>query len=164
SGVSDPGWDLLNFPDRFVRSAARIALEESEPQLWTERALNEENPGKALTALLALVRVRADDPQHHPKDAQPVEETLKNRILESLARIKWDGLNEEQRLDLLRIYEILFNRMGRPDEAQRSRVLAVLDSHYPAKSRFVNAMLCEILVYLEAPEVVTRALALLAVA
>jgi hypothetical protein len=119
------------------RSAARVALEHVDPKDWSERALNETDQSKALSALLALVRVSADDPQHHPKDCRPVDEALKNRILEALGRIHWDSLNEEQRLEWLRIFQILFNRMGRPHDSQRSQVIALLDPHYPAKSRFV---------------------------
>jgi putative heme-binding domain-containing protein len=157
-------WPGLEDPDRFIRSAARVALEHVDPKQWSERALNETDPAKALAALLALVRVSADDPQHHPNDCRTVDEALKNRLLESLGRIRWESLSESQRLEWLRIYQILFNRMGRPNESQRNQVVALLDPLYPAKSRFVNAMLCEILVYLEAPGVATKTLALLAAA
>jgi putative heme-binding domain-containing protein len=155
-------WTNLGDADRFIRFAARTALEHIEPKHWAERALNEENPARALAALLALVRVSADDPQHHPKDARPIDEALKGRILDSLARFDWNKLDETQRIELLRIYQILFVRMGVPNESQRQRVLSLLDPHYPSKSRNVNAMLCEIMVYLEAPSAAKKTLAMLA--
>ena len=36
-------------------------------------------------------------------------------------RFDWDRLDEAQRLDLLRVYAVLFNRIGRPDGAERQR-------------------------------------------
>lgn len=156
--------DFLASDDRFLRAAARTAFEHVDPAIWRDQALSDHYPPTALAALLAIVRVSADDPQHHPKDARPVDEALKGRILDSLARFDWNKLDETQRIELLRIYEILFVRMGKPNDTQRQRVLSLLDPHYPNKSRNVNAMLCEIMVYLEAPDVVKRTLAMLAAA
>ena len=58
--------------------------------------------------------------------------------------------DETGRIDLLRVYEVLFNRFGRPEEPERQKVIARLDPHFPARGRFVNAELCQVLVYLEA--------------
>src|SRR5262249_7407051 len=66
--------------------------------------------------------------------------------------------------DLLRIYAVLFNRTGKPDEEARKKLIARFDRRYPAKSRELNADLCQMLVYLEAPSVVEKSLALLAAA
>jgi putative heme-binding domain-containing protein len=160
----DDAWMALNNGDRFIRSAARIDLEQIDPKLWRQRALDEKDKARSLSALLALVRVGGIDPFHRKKDDPPVDIFLMTDVLKALQRFQWDSLSEEQRLELLRIYEILFNRFGPPGEAQRKAVLAQLNSHYPAKSRFENAMLCEVLVFLEAPDVVTKTLALIAAA
>ncbi len=165
-GQKDPqavatAWPYLNHADRYIRYAARVALEHQDPKEWQERSLAEKDPQAALTALLALVRVRASDPFHRPKDAPPVDEQLKARLLTALDRITWSKLTDAQRLELLRVYGLIFNRMGRPDEAARQRVLAHLDPHYPARNPLLNADLCQILVYLEAPGVATKTLKLL---
>src|SRR5262249_36904974 len=110
------------------------------------------------------VRATAQDPFHHPRktgEGVPGAE-LKPPILDALDRIAWDKLTDGQRLDLLRIYAILFNRMGKPDETARQKLIARLDPHYPAKSRELNADLCQLLVYLEAPDIVSKTLKLLA--
>jgi putative heme-binding domain-containing protein len=62
------------------------------------------------------------------------------------------------------VYELLFNRLGRPTAAQRQAVLARLEPLYPARGRELNAELCQILVYLRAPTVVEKTLKLLAAA
>jgi putative heme-binding domain-containing protein len=162
----DTAWPHLGHEDRFVRYAARVAIEHQDPKAWQERALKETDPAKALGALLALVRAVSQDPFHHPRkpgDRVPGAD-LKTPILESLDRITWEKLDDAQRLDLLRIYAILFNRIGKPDENARQKLIARLDAHYPAKGRELNAELCQTLVYLEAPSVVEKTMDLLSAA
>ena len=156
----DAAWPYLDHADRFIRSAARVALEHQDPKGWSDRALAEKEPGKALAALLALVRVSSSDPLHAGR-SWTVDEALKAKLLHALRAIAWDKLTDEQRLDLLRVYAILFVRMGPPDAAAREKVISKLDPHYPATNRFLNADLCQLLVYLEAPKVVDRTLKLM---
>jgi putative heme-binding domain-containing protein len=163
----ETAWKYLNHPDRYIRSAARIAIEHQDPKTWQERALAEKDPQTALQALLALVRVSASDPFHRrqPQVGPPApacDEVLRGRLLEALDHIGWEGLTNEQRLDLLRVYAIAFNRMDRPDDATCKRVIARFDPLFPAKTRELNAELCQLLVYLEAPGIVGKLLAMLA--
>jgi putative heme-binding domain-containing protein len=162
----DTAWPYLGHDDRFLRSAARIAIEHQDPKEWQDRALKENDLARAINALLALVRATGEDPFHHPrKPVDPVPgEALKTPILEALDRIDWDKLTDSQRLDLLRVYAVLLNRTGMPDDAARKKLIARLDAHYPAKGRELNAELCQTLVYLEAPTVVEKTLKLLAAA
>ena len=71
-GHADPkavetAWPYLANPDRFIRSAARVAIEFQDPATWREKALAETNPTAALEALLALTQVSAADPAHRPR-------------------------------------------------------------------------------------------------
>jgi putative heme-binding domain-containing protein len=174
----DAAWPYLGHEDRFIRYAARVAIEHQDPKTWQERALKETDPAKALGALLALVRATSQDPFHHPRkspnrnpsvnaNANPNAnpnvpgQALKAPILGALDRLEWDKLTDGQRLDLLRIYAILFNRMDKPEESARQKLIARLDPHYAAKTRELNADLCQLLVYLEAPSVVEKTMALL---
>jgi putative heme-binding domain-containing protein len=163
SKAAEAAWPYLGHEDRFIRFAARVAIEHQDPKTWQDRALKEADPAKALGALLALVRATGQDPFHHPrKPGDPVPgRVLQGPILEALDRIDWEKLTDHQRLNLLRVYAILFNRTGKPDEAARQKLIARLDPHYPAKSRELNAELCQTLVYLEAPSVVEKTLALM---
>jgi putative heme-binding domain-containing protein len=152
-------WPHLKSDDRFIRSAARVAIEHQDAKTWTEKALKETNPQAALEAFLALVRVSSDDPQHKKT---PVDTQLKGQILEALAKIEWAKLNDFQKSELLRIYSILFVRMGPPDSAVAKQLIERFDVVYPAKSRFVNADLCQLLVYLQAPNTAEKTVKLLA--
>jgi putative heme-binding domain-containing protein len=177
-GHQDPkaletAWPYLGHKDRFIRFAARVAIEHQDPKTWQDRALKESDPAKALGALLALVRATGQDPFHHPrKPTDPVPgEALKAPILDALDRLGWDKLTETQQLDLLRIYAVLFNRMGPPPSpppggggeggGARQKLIARFDPQFPAKSRELNAELCQLLVYLEAPAIATKALKLM---
>jgi putative heme-binding domain-containing protein len=160
----DVAWPYLGHEDRFVRYAARVAIEHQDPKDWQQRALSETDPARALNALLALVRATGKDPFHHPRKANdPVPGAdLKKPILAALERIGWDHLTQAQKLDLLRVYAVLFNRMGSPEAAERKALLGRLDTQFPAQSRELNAELCQLLVYLEASDVVAKSLKLMA--
>ncbi|HEV3146696.1 MAG TPA: c-type cytochrome [Gemmataceae bacterium] len=154
-------WPYLNHADRFIRFAARVALEWQDPKEWQDRALEEKDPEAAITALLALVRVSATDPFHRTKDTPPVNEQLKQSILQALRKIKWDTFNDDQRLELVRVYHVLFNRMGPPGDFERPEVIHRFDSVYPTHNHLLNGEICALLAYLEAPNVVSKTLKLM---
>jgi putative heme-binding domain-containing protein len=64
------------------------------------------------------------------------------------------------RLALLRVYTLCFTRLGTPDEATRTRLLARLEPWFPAADRALNSELCQLLVYLQSPRVAAAALEL----
>jgi len=154
-------WPYLDHPDRFVRWAARVALEFQDVATWRDKAIEEKNPWKAIPALLALIHVSAQDPIHRkPSDPEP-DQALKARILESLARVRGEELPEARTLDLLRVYEVLFTRFGKPETSVASELIAWLDARYPAKSRAMNAELARLTVALGAPDAAAKTVALL---
>src|SRR5262249_44705291 len=106
---------------------------------------------------------------HHP--GRPVDEALKAKLIDALDAIAWDKLDNDmnrfgdyQRLELLRIYMILFNRYGPPSPEQQAKVLAKLSPHFPdpQPDRLLNGDLCQVLVYLQSPEVAAKSLKLMA--
>jgi putative heme-binding domain-containing protein len=165
-GKNDPAaieaaWPHLASPDRFIRWAARTAVEHQGLAGWRDKALKEKDPEISLTALLALVRIGARDPQHRKKEDPAPDASLQPAVLEALARLEWDKLTYAQRLELLRIHAILFVRTGKPSEEARKALIARFDPLFPAKGREANAMLAELLIYLDTPGIVTKGVKLL---
>ncbi|MBC7921619.1 MAG: c-type cytochrome [Ferruginibacter sp.] len=140
-------WPHLRDGDRFVRYAARVAVEHQPVSGWQERALAEKDPRVVAQAIAALAR--NGDPR------------LKNRLLDALMAVRFRALPASEQLDLLRAFEITLSRMGEPDPAQKNRLIAYLSPHYPATTNEANRSLSKLLVAVEAPGVVEKTLALL---
>lgn len=154
-------WPYLSHEDRFIRWAARTAIEHQPPQTWADRALAETNSSAQLEALLGLARAAFIDPQHRKPGDPPNDRPLEAKILAALVKLDWNKLSYDDRLRLVRTYEICFNRAGRPDAAEAAKIVAQLDPHFPAKSFPLNWLLCETLVYLQAPGTAAKGIALL---
>jgi putative heme-binding domain-containing protein len=163
SAAIDAIWPYLGHEDRFVRHAARVAVEFQNGEFWFDRALAEPNPQAATNALLALIRVSAPDPAHREPTDAPVDILLKQRILDALDRLApaWESMTMGQKLDLLRVYAVLFNRMGPPDDRARAELISRFDPAYPAQGVELNAELARLLIFLEAPNAAAKTVALL---
>lgn len=167
----EKAWPYLGHPDRFVRFAARTAIEHRPLESWQDRALAETNPEAAITALIALARKVPRDyrptgadldtpPPTYPANGVP-RHVLQPAVIAALAKLDWQTLSEEQRLEMLRAYELALYRLGAPDEATRVQLIARLDDFYPATERRANVMLTELLCYLQAPSAAEEGLRLL---
>lgn len=140
-------WQHLNSPDRFIRYAARLAIERNPVADWQAKALAEKQPNAAFTALLALARLGA-------ADTQPA-------IVKSLTSIPTANLTEEQILNKLRVIQVSIARQGVPTGEVAAQLIADVDPLYPAKSADVNRELSQVLLALNAPNAVARTVALL---
>jgi putative heme-binding domain-containing protein len=164
-GHADPqaiaaAWPMLGDADRFIRWAARVAVEFQDPSDWRAQALADgANPEAALEALLALAQVSAKDPAHRGKDDPRADASIGEQLLAALGRLDWDKLDHSRQLDLLRVYEVVLNRFGKPKDG--TELIARLDAHYPAKSRELNAELVQLLVFLQAPTAAAKTVSLL---
>ena len=141
-------WPHLGHEDRFIRYAARIAVEAQPVQQWRDKALAESSPQALITAMIALAR-------------QGAKEDL-GGVLTALHKIDLASLSEQQLLEALRAYQLAFIRMGKPDEAWRSNVVAKLDKLFPNKSGDANQELVQLLVYLDSPTVIEKTMKLIA--
>jgi len=137
-------WPHLDSEDRFMRYAARIAVESQSVAEWQERALDEERKRAGLTALLALSRSGSREVQ--------------TKLLTALGRFPADELNEVEKLEALRVIQVCLSRMGRPEDEVARDVAKALDVLYPAKSWPLNRELCSLLIALESPGVVKKTL------
>lgn len=78
----------------------------------------------------------------------------------SLQRFPLASLTEDQLLQALRVLELSFARQGKPVAPMARQMIALLDPLYPATSESVNRELVQLPVYLEAPDLVAKTLAL----
>ena len=150
AGAVDFAWPYLKDKDRFVRYAARIAIETQPLSQWEKKVLSEKDPITLIQSTIAIAR-RGNA-------------SVKNQLLKSLTGVAYTQLTESQQLDLLRAFELIFTRMGEPDAAAKKMVATYLNPQYPAKSNFLNRELSKLLVYVDAPNVVEKTMALLAIA
>ncbi len=146
-GAVDFVWPNLKNEDRFIRYAARIALEHQPASQWQARALKEKDPVILTQSMIALARRGTA--------------AARNSMLKALTQIDYAKLSESQQIDLLRAFELVFTRMGAPEAAVKNQVIRYLDPFYPASGNQLNRSLSKILVYLEAPGAVEKTLTLL---
>lgn len=140
-------WPQLKNPDRFIRYAARIAVEHQPVAQWKDKALSEKDPIAATHALIALIR-----------NSKP---EMKADIYKALLNVDNKAFNESQTLDLLRAYELAMLRVGLPEQEVANKIIAKFDAKYPSKSMHMDRALSRLLVPLEAPKVIERTLALM---
>ncbi len=140
-------WPSLGSKDRFIRYAARVAIENQPVAEWKDLAIEESNPQRALLALMALCR-------QGDQNVQP-------DVLNALRRIDFKSLSIQQKLTYLRSLGLCFMRLGAPNSAQRNAIVSILDDNFPANNDQVNVELARLLIYLDAPGVIAKVLSLM---
>lgn len=158
----DVAWPHLNHQDRFIRWAARTAIEHQPLDQWARRALSESDPETQLEALLALARVAGVCPDHRDKRNDVTNAEMGRKVLQALAAIDWNGLGDRAQLTLVRTLQICLNRFGRPEQNVIEQWIAELDPAFPAESFELNWLLCETLVYLQSPSAAEKGMRLIA--
>ena len=146
-GGLEAAWPYLNHKDRFVRYAARVAVEHQPVSSWQSKALSEPDPIALTQSMVALAR-------HGNK-------SLRNQMLERLCAVDYEALTDLQQVDLLRAIELTIARMGTPTGATQQQVIAYLSPRYPADQEVLNGSLSKLLTALNDPKVIETTLALL---
>jgi putative heme-binding domain-containing protein len=124
-----------------------VAVERQDPQDWHERAFAEKRATAIIQAMLAVSRTGTKEQQA--------------AVLKKLNSLAFERLTEEQFLDALRVYQLAYIRLGgrQPENAETdTAVIERLGPLFPHQSEFVSRELCQVLVYLEAPGIVERAM------
>ncbi len=168
-GVNDPNaiemaWPQLSNSDRFVRSAARTAIEHQPVETWSGRALAEKDPAKQVEALLALARAGGIDPKHRKSGDPSVDSVLGDRILAALEVIDFNRLSFPQRLLYVRAVQIALIRFGSFNDNHIRRLTDKLDPFFPAAESELNWLLCETLAFLQSPSLAAKGVAYLSAA
>ncbi len=140
-------YPYLGHADRYIRYAARVALEHQDVKLWQDKVLAERNPETLITGAVGLAR-------QGDKSLQP-------KLIHQLMDLDLASLPEAQQLELLRAWQLVFIRMGEPTPATAARLAHDFYPLFPTKSDFVNRELAALLVYLKAPGIAGKLLALM---
>jgi putative heme-binding domain-containing protein len=140
-------WPYLGHADRFIRYAARVALEFQPVSLWQDRVLSSHDPETLITAAVAL--------------AHQGDKAIQPQLLDALNHIRFNALSLMEQLELLRAYELALVRFGPPSDAARDALVKRLDELYPGTNDLVNRELCNLLCNLQSPTVVAETMPLL---
>lgn len=144
-------WPQLRSNDRFVRYAARIAVESQPIGQWKDRALAVEDPRTAFTILLSIARLGGTAAQ--------------GDLYKALAKFPTAKFAPEAlQLEKLRVIEVSISRNGQPPPDEAAALIAELSPLYPAGSVALNRELCQVLLALNAPGTIERTLKLAAAA
>ncbi len=154
-------WPHLKNEDRFIRWAARIAVEHQPVDSWATKAIAESDPRVQVEALLALARVTGVCPQHRNADTPPVDTAMRAKLLKAVLSIEMSKLDPASQLTLQRTIQIVLNRFGRPDDSIVEKLTVAIDPLFPSDSADLNWLLCETLAYLQSPTVAAKTMALI---
>ena len=136
-------WPLMGHPDRWVRFAARIAVEHQPVDAWRARVKAGANLDLALNAALALARSGG------PQDLAAIVAAA-----DSAANTK----DLRQRQDRLRVLHVAFARHGRPDAATVARLGKESAARIPSGDNFLDRQLAQLAIYLGEPSAPARVL------
>lgn len=142
----DALFEGLRADDAWLRRSARVALEELPVDSWREMALAAVGTEARLQALVALARCgeRSDRPA----------------LAQAIADFPFETLDARQRVAVLRLYALTSTRLGPLLERERDVLRARFDPFYPSGEPALDRELLPVLVSLETPSCVERALEL----
>jgi putative heme-binding domain-containing protein len=151
AAVVEAAWPLLGHEDRYVRFAARVAIERQPTASWVERLWAEKGRLAVMEGCIALARTAGKDGP-------------RGQMLAKLNALEMGKFTPEQQLGVLRAYQLVCIRQGAPTGADREAVLARLEPLYPSKINEMDRELAQLLIFLESPSAVAQTVALMATA
>ncbi len=128
-------FENLDHGDRFIRYAARVSLEHQPIENWFDLFTKETRPDKIIQASIAL--------------AHQGSNSLQPKILKKLNALDWKVLTDNQRMDLLRSYELVFIRMGPPSNLERNTTIKQLKPYFPGDQLSLNRELAQLMQFLK---------------
>ncbi len=140
----------LDHPDRYVRYAARVALEQLPASKWKSQIYNLTGPDAIIESAVAMARI-----------GKPADQEV---LLLHLAKLASHTLTIEQQLAALRALQLNIIRFGKPEGEALHQTLEVLDPLFPSKHPMLDRELCATLVALGSTSVVSKAVQLMATA
>lgn len=141
-------WEQLNNTDRFIRYAARIALEHQAFAGWKNLIQSETDADRIIQSAVAVAR----------KD----EKSARQLVNQKLLSLDWGQLSDRQKKDYLRAVELSTIRLGLPTEQHKNDFIGKLSPHFPSNDYFLDRELGQILVVFGDPTATRKSLDLLA--
>lgn len=133
---------LLGHPDRFIRYAARIALEHQPLELWRAQALAGQQPPAVIEGAIAVAR-----------QAEPAAQSAG---LASLAAVHMNGLSPSDRLGLVRAYQLALIRLGVPTAEVSQALAEKFLPLFPSGDADLDRELASLLVAVRAPGIAAK--------
>lgn len=140
-------WPYLADEDRFLRNAARVAIEFQPVASWIGRAKAETRPQAVITSTVALARAN--------------DSTYQEEAVELLMDLDFSTLETMQKLGYLRALSLTFMRLGESEQETRQHITEQLMSGLPDQDERVNVELVRLLIYLKDSRVIEPALDLI---
>ena len=128
--------EALAHEDRYVRYAARTALEQRSAEDWLPMALADSRSRVVSQAVIAAVRVAAA-----PRES----------LLTALEVLDWSAAERRDRLTQLRAYQLVLTRLGMPPEAVQVGIRRRFAEVFPTMNAELDRELFRLLVFLEEP-------------
>lgn len=140
-------WENLSHEDRFIKYAARIALEHQNPSTWQGKIRTEQDPDRIIEASIALARVGLNK--------------MRGNAIERLNTIRWADLDKVQKLGLLRAYGLVGLRLGPLSTSEANSISERLSDKFPTGDYALDRELGQLLIYVGDGKATATAIALL---
>ena len=137
----------LSSPDRFLRYAARVALEHQPIDRWQQQALAVASPRGRIEAAIGV--------------AHQAEPTAQPAVLAALDGIDLKPLDTATKIDLVRAYQLALIRLGAPEPAVAERIAKRFSPLFPSGAFDLDRELSSLLVAVRAPGIVTTLVGML---
>ena len=134
----------LKSEDRTIRYAARMVLEHQPFEDWIEYTLTEPHATALLEGLTAATR-----------QATPA---FRQRLTDKLTSLQWKSLTTDQKLNTLRLFAIVLERMGMPEGSEYSQTLNYLNPLFPSPDSNINKELAKLLSHFQPEQFTDRIL------
>jgi len=140
-------WENLNHDDRFIRYAARIALEHQPFNSWKSNFSKEKDTDRILQASLSMARMG--------------ESGARDLAFQKLDGLNWKSLSRRQQLDWLRATGLAALRLGMPRGTLKNKWAQQLNTAFPAEDYAMDREISQLLVYFEDPAATAKCVNLL---
>lgn len=140
-------WENLNHKDRFIKYAARVAMEHQSVGAWRSRLAKAGDPDRIIQGAVAMARSGKSSDQA--------------MVLGKLNELNWADLDKGQQLGLIRAYGLVSIRMGALSQAQKDATISRLSDQFPTNDYALDRELGQLLVSVEDESATAKAMALL---